>query len=123
NHDVSTGHRPRLLLHKNPGRLTARTSPLAAVMSSIPRFRTVVAPPTSWLEVDPVRLVRNRQALRRYDYVNDRPFVASSFLSVAIARLFGSALNGSSRERPELAATLIPLEARLDVVRCRGGEA
>jgi 3' terminal RNA ribose 2'-O-methyltransferase Hen1 len=56
-------------------------------------------------------------------YVNDRPYVASSFLSVAIARVFGSALKGESKERPDLVATPIPLEARIAVLPCRGGEA
>ncbi len=35
-------------------------------------------------------------------YVNDRPYVASSFMSVAIARIFNSALAGNSKGRPEL---------------------
>ena len=55
-------------------------------------------------------------------YVNDRPYVASSFLSVAIAQVFGSALQGRCKDRPELATTPIPLEARLDVLPVRGGE-
>src|SRR5207249_3490506 len=56
-------------------------------------------------------------------YVNDRPYTASSFLSVAISQVFGSALAGRSRERPELAEQALPLEAKLSVVPCRGGEA
>ena len=55
-------------------------------------------------------------------YVNDRPYVASSFMSVAISQVFGSALNGRSRERPELAETAIDVEAELPVVPCHGGE-
>ena len=55
-------------------------------------------------------------------YVNDRPYVASSFLSVAISQVYGSALQGRCKDRPELAATAIPLEARLDVLPVRGGE-
>ncbi len=55
-------------------------------------------------------------------YVNDRPYVASSFMSVAIAQVFGPALDGRSKERPELAQTPIPLVAKLDVLPCRGGE-
>ena len=49
-------------------------------------------------------------------YVNDRPYVASSHLSVAISSVFGSALAGKSRDRPDLAATAIPLEAHVPVV-------
>jgi 3' terminal RNA ribose 2'-O-methyltransferase Hen1 len=56
-------------------------------------------------------------------YVNDRPYVASSFLSVAIAQVYGSALAGSCKARPELAEAPLPLVARLAVVPCRrGGE-
>ncbi|HEY4882366.1 MAG TPA: hypothetical protein VII08_01905 [Myxococcales bacterium] len=54
--------------------------------------------------------------------MNDRPYVASSFLSVAIARVLGSALGGRSKDRPELAQQAIPLEARISVLTCRGGE-
>jgi 3' terminal RNA ribose 2'-O-methyltransferase Hen1 len=54
--------------------------------------------------------------------VNDRPYVASSFMSVALASVFRSALKGQSRERPELAESSIPLEARIAVLPCRGGE-
>jgi len=74
-----------------------------------------------------VALVRNRKgpagdagALK--EYVNDRPYVASSFLSVAISQVFGSALGGRSKDRPELAATPIPLRAMLAVLPCRGGK-
>jgi 3' terminal RNA ribose 2'-O-methyltransferase Hen1 len=79
------------------------------------------------LDVDPVALVRTRRgpsgdggALDQY--VNDRPYVASSFLSVAIARVLASALNGSSKGRPELVDQPLPLVARITVLPCRGGE-
>lgn len=55
-------------------------------------------------------------------YVNDRPYVASSFLSVALSRVFGAALGGRSKDRQELAGTRLPLKACLSVVPCRGGE-
>ena len=44
-------------------------------------------------------------------------------MSVAIARVFGSALSGRCKERPELVERALPLVARLAVVPCRGGEA
>jgi 3' terminal RNA ribose 2'-O-methyltransferase Hen1 len=43
-------------------------------------------------------------------------------LSVAISRVYGSALAGRSKGRAELADTAIPLEATLSVLPCRGGE-
>ena len=63
-----------------------------------------------------------RGGLPLQPYVNDRPYAASSFLSVAIADLFRSAIGGRSRERPELAETAIPLEVRIAALPCRGGE-
>jgi 3' terminal RNA ribose 2'-O-methyltransferase Hen1 len=78
------------------------------------------------LEVDAIGLVRSgaaRQGDPALDqYVNDRPYVASSFLSVAIGLAFKSALAGKSRHRPELATTPIALEARISALPCRGGE-
>ena len=56
------------------------------------------------------------------DYVNDRPYVASSFLSVAIARVFGSALGGRSTERPALVGEALPLSATVAALPC-GNEA
>ena len=55
-------------------------------------------------------------------YVNDRPYAASSFLSVAISQVLRSALQGQCKDRPELADTVLPLEARIDVLPVRGGE-
>jgi 3' terminal RNA ribose 2'-O-methyltransferase Hen1 len=78
------------------------------------------------LDVDPVGMVRGKgrnQSFLLAQYVNDRPFVASSFLSVAIAQVLGSAMGGRCKERPELAATPIPLKARIEVLPVRGGEA
>lgn len=54
-------------------------------------------------------------------YVNDRPYVASSFLSVALAEFFSTAMKGRCKERPELAETPIPLSIRIPVIRSRSG--
>jgi 3' terminal RNA ribose 2'-O-methyltransferase Hen1 len=77
------------------------------------------------MDVDPVGLVRGKGENEGWldRYVNDRPYAASSLMSVAIAQVLRSALIGQSRERPELAATAIPLEATIENVPCREGEA
>jgi len=76
------------------------------------------------LEVDPVGLVRGRKDnFMLGQYVNDRPYAASSFLSVAIAQVYGSALNGKSRDRTDLVETAIPLRATIAALPCKGGEA
>ena len=68
------------------------------------------------LDVDPVGMVRRRpgasgrtQGLLGH-YVNDRPYVASSFLSVALSQVLGTALGGRCKDRPHLAATPWPAE-------------
>ena len=73
-------------------------------------------------------LVRNRrgpagEGRSLEQYVNDRPYAASSFLSVAIGRAFGTALSGRSKDRQDLVTVPLPLEVRLASVPCRGGEA
>jgi 3' terminal RNA ribose 2'-O-methyltransferase Hen1 len=79
------------------------------------------------LDIDPIGLVRGRHRPSGEkgllsEYVNDRPYVASSFLSVAISNVYGSALSGRSQERPELVKQKIPLTAKISVLPCRGGE-
>jgi 3' terminal RNA ribose 2'-O-methyltransferase Hen1 len=78
------------------------------------------------LDLDPVGLVRGRRGQDSEGilahYINDRPYAASSFLSVAIAQVFGSALKGVSKERQELADTPLPFDVRLSAVSSRGGE-
>ena len=71
--------------------------------------------PWGWYDVEN----RNQDFLLA-QYVNDRPFVASSFLSVAIAQVLGSAMGGRCNERPELATTPIPLVARIEVLPGEG---
>jgi len=79
------------------------------------------------LDFDPVGLVRGRRWGQDSEgtlahYVNDRPYTASSFLSVAIAQVFGSAMKGVSKGRQELADLSLPLDVRLSAVPSRGGE-
>jgi 3' terminal RNA ribose 2'-O-methyltransferase Hen1 len=114
------------LLAKNPARLHTFDLSFGKVHVFYPEASPERCTAALLLDVDPVGLVRGRQgppgeggALEQY--VNDRPYVASSFLSVAIARVLGSALGGRSKDRPELAQQAIPLEARISVLPCRGG--
>jgi 3' terminal RNA ribose 2'-O-methyltransferase Hen1 len=113
------------LLHKNPSNVRSVDLAYGRAHVLYPEASEARCTAALLLEVDPIGLVRRgrgRPAFALADYVNDRPYVASSFLSVAIAKLFGTALSGRSEDRPELAETPIPLEARIPVVPCRGGE-
>lgn len=75
-----------------------------------------------WVWCETAGLRGEGRTLERY--VNDQPYVASSFSSVAIAHVFSSALAGRSKDRPELVEIAIPLRVTISVVRSRsGGEA
>jgi 3' terminal RNA ribose 2'-O-methyltransferase Hen1 len=128
---ISTTHRPATdlgyLLFKNPSRVQGFELTFGRAQVFYPEASEDRCTAALLLEVDPVGLVRGRrgsggEGFGLEQYVNDRPYVASSFLSVAISQVFGSALSGASRERPELSKTAIPLEARVSVLPCRGGE-
>jgi 3' terminal RNA ribose 2'-O-methyltransferase Hen1 len=127
---ISTTHQPATdlgyLLHKNPARAQSFELSFGRAHVFYPEASAERCTAALLLDLDPVGLVRDRRgpageggALAQY--VNDRPYVASSFLSVAIGQVLGSALSGTCRERPELAATPLPLRATLAVVPCRGG--
>lgn len=55
-------------------------------------------------------------------YVNDWPYSASSFMSVALSRVFNSALAGRCDAKPELVDEPLPLRTEIAVIGCSGGE-
>ena len=128
---IATTHRPATdlgyLLHKNPARAQRFSLSFGAAYVFYPEADAERCTAAMVLDVDPVGLVRGRRGPEGeggmlLQYVNDRPYVASSFLSVAMAEVFGTAMSGRSKERPELVEVAIPLEVRLTSVPCRGGE-
>lgn len=112
------------LLHKHPDRAQEFMLPFGTAQVFYPEATDSRCTASLLLEIDPVGLVRGRRdgASSQEHYVNDRPYAASSFLSVAIAQVYGTALAGRCDTHPDLAATAIPLKARLAVVPCRGGD-
>ena len=113
------------LLYKHPARV--QTFPLNFGQAHIfyPEATEQRCTATLLVAVDPVKLVRptsRRTSFALQPYVNDRPYVASSFLSVAIANVYGTALAGRCKDRPALVDTPIPLVATVAAVPCRGGE-
>ncbi|MCI0702193.1 MAG: 3' terminal RNA ribose 2'-O-methyltransferase Hen1 [Planctomycetia bacterium] len=115
------------LLHKHPDKVQSFHLAFGQAHVFYPEATDERCTAALLLEVDPVGLARQRRNMGNEllaQYVNDRPYVASSFLSVAIAQVFGSALAGSCKDKPELAETPLPLVAKLSAVPCRrGGEA
>ncbi|MFN3326601.1 MAG: 3' terminal RNA ribose 2'-O-methyltransferase Hen1 [Bryobacteraceae bacterium] len=114
------------LLHKNPANVHTFELSFGTARVFYPEVGDQSAEAALLLDIDPVALVRGsgkpgaEGALDQY--VNDRPYAASSFLSVAISRIFGTAMAGRCKERQELADRAIPWEVRLTALPCRGGE-
>jgi 3' terminal RNA ribose 2'-O-methyltransferase Hen1 len=115
------------LLFKNPGRVHRFDLSFGCATVFYPEASGDRCTVCLLVEVDPIGIVRRKTGSSGNagifsQYVNDRPYVASSFLSVAISEVFGTAMTGRSKDRPELAATEIPLEAFLPVLPSRGGQ-
>ncbi|MEW6348032.1 MAG: 3' terminal RNA ribose 2'-O-methyltransferase Hen1 [Thermodesulfobacteriota bacterium] len=128
---ITTTYRPATdlgyLLVKNPARCQSFSLAFGEAHVFYPVADEDRCTAALLLDLDPVGLVRGSRGPNGErgilgEYVNDRPYVASSFLSVAISRVFGSAINGTSKDRPELAMTALPFEAEISVLPCRGGE-
>ena len=113
---LATTHRPAtelgFLLMKHPDRTHEVDLGFGKAIVLFPESSQERCEAALILDIDPIGLVRGRGAGDGLldQYVNDRPYAASSFLSVALNKVFRTAMSGSSRERPELAATQIPLE-------------
>jgi 3' terminal RNA ribose 2'-O-methyltransferase Hen1 len=126
---ISTTHNPATdlgyLLSKNPDRHQTFELAFGTAHVFYPEATSERCSVALVVDVDPVGLVRGRGDAEGplTQYVNDRPYTASSFLAVAIAQVFTSGMAGSSKARADLAATAIPLEANIPVLRCRAGAA
>jgi 3' terminal RNA ribose 2'-O-methyltransferase Hen1 len=126
---ISTTHRPAtdlgFLLHKHPDRFQSFDLSFGTAHAYYSEVGDERCTACLLIDVNAVGLVRGKNPDQDFllaQYVNDRPYVASSFLSVAVAQVFGSALQGRCKDRPELVTSPLPLEARLDVLPVRGGE-
>jgi 3' terminal RNA ribose 2'-O-methyltransferase Hen1 len=128
---ITTTYRPATdlgyLLHKHPA--SVQTFPLAFGEAHVfyPQASESLCSAALLLDIDPIALVRGKRwrahsSFALQQYVNDRPYAASSFLSVAIARVFGSALAGNSKDRPGLVDQPLPLTARISVLNSPNGQ-
>src|SRR5262245_30207741 len=116
------------LLHKHPAKVQSFNLAFGVAQVFYPRATDERCTAALLLEIDPIGLVRKRwgaggDAFGLEQYVNDRPYVASSFMSVAIAQVYGTALGGRCAARPELADKALSLSAHIGALPCRGGDA
>ncbi|MEV6928409.1 3' terminal RNA ribose 2'-O-methyltransferase Hen1 [Dactylosporangium sp. NPDC051485] len=124
---VTTTHRPATdlgyLLVKHPDRMQSFELAYGRAHVFYPEATEERCTAALLLEVDAARL-RGRSAdetFTLHQHVNDRPYAASSLLAVALGKVLRTAMRGDSRDRPELAATPIPLELHIPALRGRGG--
>ncbi|AZO11938.1 MULTISPECIES: 3' terminal RNA ribose 2'-O-methyltransferase Hen1 [unclassified Mesorhizobium] len=126
---VATTHRPAtdlgFLLYKHPDRLHETDLAFGKAWLFYPEATEQRCEAALLLDIDPIGLVRGKgQAEGLLDqYVNDRPYAASSFLSVALNKTLRTAMTGISKERQDLANSDLPLEAVLTPLPMLGGEA
>jgi 3' terminal RNA ribose 2'-O-methyltransferase Hen1 len=104
------------LLHKHPDKLQTVELSTGRAHIFYPVADYAICTACLALDINPVDLVRNKKGSNVFlqqDYVNDRPYTSNSFLSTAIVKAFGSAINGTCHEKPELPKTAIPLIAKV----------
>ena len=116
------------LLHKHPDKLQQVELSVGAASIFYPECGKEKVTAALLLDIDPIGMVRNAKNFAGKDfllgqYVNDRPYVASSFMSSAISKAFSSAMNGSCKEHPEFIDMPLALTAKISVLPApRGGE-
>ena len=125
---IATTHQPAtdlgFLLHKHPDKCQSFPLSIGQAHVFYPESQLDRCTAALLLEIDPVELVRGKSDRNKSlaHYVSDRPYVASSFMSVAISKVFRTALAGRCDNKPELVRQAIPLTVKLPILPCRGGE-
>ena len=102
------------LLHKHPERAQQFSLSYGKAYVFYPEVSDERTTAALLLDIDPIILARGKLGSKDgglFDYVNDRPYASSSFMSTAINRVFGTALTGRCDKRQELADTLLDLTA------------
>jgi 3' terminal RNA ribose 2'-O-methyltransferase Hen1 len=132
---TGTAERPAtdlgFLLHKHPDKAQAFSTSYGTAHVLYPEADARRCTAALLLEVDPVALVRRGKGKGRggapdaalAQYVNDRPYAASSLLAVALSGVFSSAMRGVCTTRPERAAEPLPLRVEVPALPARGGPA
>ena len=116
------------LLHKHPDRAQSFDLPVGRAHVFYPEASAQRCTAALLLEVDPIALVRGHrfatsgaEAFSLAQYVNDRPYAASSMLAVAIGNVYRTALAGRCDHRPELPDRPLALQIHIPALPCRGG--
>ena len=117
------------LLHKHPDNAQRFSTSYGTAHVFYPQADERHCTAALLLEIDPVTLVRRGKGKGRggapdaalAQYVNDRPYAASSLLAVALSSVFSSAMKGTCHARPELPGRPRPLRVEVPALPARGG--
>ncbi|MFF5661649.1 3' terminal RNA ribose 2'-O-methyltransferase Hen1 [Streptomyces griseofuscus] len=119
------------LLHKHPGKAQRFSTSYGTAHVFYPEAGDARCTAALLLETDPAALVRRGKGKGKgrggapdaalAQYVNDRPYAASSLLAVALSGVFSSAMRGVCAARPERAAAPLPLRIEVPALPARGG--
>ncbi len=130
--NITTTHFPATdlgyLLHKHPDKFQSFELSVGKVHVFYPEKSEEKTTISILLDVDPIDMVKSAKNLSGDGfslghYVNDRPYVASSFMSVALSKAFSSAMNGNCKDKPELVNVPLPFEVTIGVIPApKGGE-
>ncbi|GHV64509.1 3' terminal RNA ribose 2'-O-methyltransferase Hen1 [Spirochaetia bacterium] len=116
------------LLHKNPEWPQTLDINFGKAHVFYPEVQQHCCTAALLLDIDPLDLTRGKEGskgggsknLGLFDYVNDRPYVCSSFMSTAISKVYGTAMSGRCEKRQALADTALDLCTKLTMLPCRG---
>lgn len=127
---ISTTHSPATdlgyLLHKHPDRVQQFPVSHGTAHVFYPEATPERCTAALLLEVDASALARSAKGDAPTDftlgqYVNDRPYAASSLLAVAMKRVFSTAFAGVLASNQALADRALPLEIHIPAMPCGGG--
>jgi 3' terminal RNA ribose 2'-O-methyltransferase Hen1 len=111
------------LLHKNPYRPQVFELSYGKAYVFYPELSNERTTAAMLLDIDPIELARGKADSAvggLFDYVNDRPYVSSSFLSVAVSKVFGTAMTGRADDHQYLSDSPLDFEAVITMLPCRG---
>jgi len=116
------------LLHKHPDKIQSVDLSIGKAHIFYPENSKERTTAALLLDIDPIDMVRGKRirmgkGFSLAQYVNDRPYVASSFLSVALSKAFSTAMNGRCKNKPELVEIKMPFEVKISVLPApKGGK-
>ena len=127
---ITTTHSPATdlgyLLHKHPDKVQSFNIPGGKAVVFYLEATEQRCTATLLMDINNIDLVKVMRIPVDYSlmkhYVNDRPYVASSFMSSAISKVYGTAMNGNCKAKPELTAIEMPLQCKLSPINVKGGE-